>query len=75
MQYLYFYYHTDENFRKIVLIPKDNFPFSNKLPRDLEGLLITEEKIPDNRLTFSLTKQKEVEKSYKGKFMPFSDYK
>lgn len=74
MQHLYFYYHTNENFRKIVLIPKDHFPFASQQLRDLEGMLITEERIPENKLTFSITKQEKVEKCYKGKFMPFSKY-
>ncbi|MEK6859779.1 MAG: hypothetical protein AABX54_03100 [Nanoarchaeota archaeon] len=75
MQHLYFYYHTNENFRKIVLIPKESFPFASQQLRDLEGILITEERIPINKQTFSITKQEAVEKSYKGKFMPFSEYK
>lgn len=75
MQNLYFYYHTNENFRKIVLIAKDHFPFSNQLLRNLEGMLITDEEIPHNKQTFSITKQEEDEKTYNGKFMPFSDYK
>ena len=74
MQYLYFYYHTAENFRKIVLIPKDHFPFQTKQIRDLEGLLITQERIPSKKQTFSITKKEQMEKEYQGKFMPFDDY-
>jgi hypothetical protein len=74
MQHLYFYHYTSENFRKIVLIPKNNFPFAIQQLRDLEGILITEEKIPQNRLIFPITKKEKVEQDYHGKFIPFSEY-
>lgn len=75
MQHLYAYYHTPENFRRVVLIPRNQFPFIDKPLGELEGMLVTQEEIPSNKLTFPITQQEEVAQKYKGTFMSFDDFR
>jgi hypothetical protein len=74
-RFFYFYYHTSENFRKINLIPRYLFSLSKKSLNDLEGFLITEKEVSQKDLEFSITKDDDLAKKYKGEFHKFDDYK
>ncbi len=73
-QHLYFYYYTNENFRKVVLIPRSNFAFCNKKLGELEGILVTEKEVPFDKQKFSIAQEEEIEKEYRGRFEPFEKY-